>query len=73
MKDIHEMISEECGFAKPSREIFLRACELAGESPTNAVYVGDHYDLDAQGSRAPGLAGVCSIGGRARLPITCRL
>jgi len=52
------LISEECGYAKPSREIFVRACELAGESPTNAVYVGDRYDVDAEAARAAGLAGV---------------
>jgi len=52
------LISEECGYAKPSREIFLRACELAGEPPTNVVYVGDRYDVDAEGARAAGLAGV---------------
>ena len=51
------LISEECGFAKPSREIFLRACELAGEPSTNAVYVGDRYDVDARGAAA-GLGGV---------------
>jgi putative hydrolase of the HAD superfamily len=52
------LISEECGFAKPSKEIFLRACEIAGEPSTNAVYVGDRYDVDAQGARAAGLAAV---------------
>ena len=52
------LISEECGFAKPSREIFLRACEIAGEPPANAVYVGDRYEVDAEGARAAGLAGV---------------
>jgi putative hydrolase of the HAD superfamily len=52
------LISEECGFAKPSKEIFLRACEMVGESPTNAVYVGDRYDVDALGARAAGLVGV---------------
>jgi putative hydrolase of the HAD superfamily len=52
------LISEECGFAKPSKEIFLRACDIVGESSTNAVYVGDRYDVDAQGARAAGLVGV---------------
>jgi putative hydrolase of the HAD superfamily len=52
------LISEECGFAKPAREIFLRACEMAGEPPTNALYIGDRYAVDAQGARAAGLGGV---------------
>ena len=52
------LVSDECGFAKPSKEIFLRACEIAGESPRNALYVGDRYDVDAQGAREAGLVGV---------------
>jgi putative hydrolase of the HAD superfamily len=52
------LISEECGHSKPSKEIFLRACQIAGEPVTNAIYVGDRYDVDAEGARAAGLAGV---------------
>jgi putative hydrolase of the HAD superfamily len=52
------LISEECGHAKPSKEIFLRACAIARVPAANAVYVGDRYDVDAQGARAAGLTGV---------------
>jgi len=52
------VISGECGLSKPNKEIFLSACNLMKEDPTNAVYVGDRYDLDAVASRAAGLIGI---------------
>jgi putative hydrolase of the HAD superfamily len=52
------VISEDVGRAKPDVAIFLRACALLGESPANSVYVGDRYDLDAQGARAAGMQGI---------------
>ena len=52
------VISEECGWAKPSKEIFLHACRLIGASPRDAVYVGDRYDVDAEGARQAGMAGI---------------
>lgn len=52
------VISGECGCAKPDAKIFLRACASVGESPTNSVYVGDRYDLDAQAARTAGLQGI---------------
>lgn len=52
------VISGECGLSKPNKEIFLSACNLMKEDPTNAVYVGDRYDLDAVASRAAGLFGI---------------
>jgi putative hydrolase of the HAD superfamily len=51
-------ISEECGCAKPSAEIFERACSSLGTSPTTVIYVGDLYDVDAAGARNAGLVGV---------------
>ena len=52
------LISEECGCAKPDQTIFVRACTQAGESPANAIYVGDRYDIDAQAARTAGLQGI---------------
>jgi putative hydrolase of the HAD superfamily len=52
------LISEECGCAKPSEDIFLRACAATGASPVNALYVGDQYELDAEAARRAGLLGV---------------
>lgn len=52
------LVSEECACAKLAAEILLRACSLAGEPATNALFVGDLYDLDALGAREAGLHGV---------------
>ena len=52
------VVSGECGYVKPSTEIFLHACELLGVPPSDAVYVGDRYDVDAQAARRAGLMGV---------------
>ena len=51
-------ISEEVGVAKPAPGIFERACESMGVVADRAVYVGDHYDLDACAARSAGLQGV---------------
>lgn len=40
---------------KPSPEIFLKAAALAGCAPAAAVYVGDNYYADVEGSRGAGL------------------
>jgi putative hydrolase of the HAD superfamily len=52
------VVSDECGFAKPEPEIFAHACALAGEPRSNAIYVGDRYDVDATAARRAGLVGV---------------
>ncbi|HLJ12432.1 MAG TPA: HAD family hydrolase [Planctomycetaceae bacterium] len=54
----HILISEECGFAKPDRQIFQRACETAGVPPQDVVHVGDHYEVDVCGSRNAGLRAI---------------
>ena len=43
---------------KPAPGIFLRAVELAGCRPENAVYVGDNFYADIEGSRRAGLHSV---------------
>jgi putative hydrolase of the HAD superfamily len=52
------LISDECGWAKPSPAIFRHACAAMGMSPADAVYVGDRYDVDACAAREAGLTGV---------------
>lgn len=52
------LVSEDCGHAKPSATIFRLACEAVRVSPLQAVYVGDHYELDACGARDAGLRGI---------------
>lgn len=44
--------------AKPSPVAFERACAAAGVDVSQAVYVGDRLDVDAQASTAAGLRGV---------------
>jgi putative hydrolase of the HAD superfamily len=52
------VISGDHGCPKPQPEAFLRACSALGTRPEDTVYVGDHYDLDAQGARRAGLLGI---------------
>lgn len=52
------VVSESCGYAKPSPEIFRIACDTAGVAPTQAVYIGDQYELDARAATDAGLRGV---------------
>lgn len=54
----HILISEECGFAKPSHQIFQRACEMAGATAKDVVHVGDHFEIDFCGSRNAGIRGI---------------
>jgi putative hydrolase of the HAD superfamily len=51
-------ISDACGAAKPSSEIFISACSAVGIKPENAFYIGDLYETDALGARRAGLQGV---------------
>lgn len=51
-------ISEECGYAKPDPRIFRHACRVAGVTPSEALYVGDHYEIDVTGATRAGLRGV---------------
>ena len=44
--------------AKPAPGIFELACELTGVRPSQAVYVGDRRDIDAEAARAAGLHGI---------------
>jgi putative hydrolase of the HAD superfamily len=52
------LISESEGVAKPDRRIFHRAVERLGVAPGEAMYVGDHPQIDVAGARAAGLAAV---------------
>jgi putative hydrolase of the HAD superfamily len=54
----HVTISEDCGSPKPSAKIFLHACAACGVEPRDALYVGDLYDVDAEGARRAGLTGI---------------
>ena len=60
----HVTISEDCGSPKPNAKIFLHVCAACGVDPRDAVYVGDAYDIDAEGARGAGLTGVWLDRGR---------
>jgi putative hydrolase of the HAD superfamily len=52
------ILSGECGIAKPARGIFELACDSMGVSPSQAVYVGDRRDIDAEAARSVGMHGI---------------
>jgi len=52
------ILSGECGIAKPARGIFELACGSMGACPSQAVYVGDRRDVDAEAARSVGMHGM---------------
>ena len=49
------LISDAEGISKPDREIFRRALERLDADPAQAVFVGDHPEIDVAGARAAGM------------------
>jgi len=47
--------SEEVGADKPKPPIFLAALDRAGVNASEAVHIGDHYELDVVGARGVGI------------------
>jgi histidinol phosphatase-like enzyme len=45
------ILSAECGPAKSAPGIFQLACDSMGVAPSQAVYVGDKQDIDAETAR----------------------
>jgi putative hydrolase of the HAD superfamily len=52
------LISDGEGVSKPDPEIFRRALERLGTNASDAVFVGDHPDVDVSGARAAGMKAV---------------
>jgi len=50
--------SQEAGFNKPQPEIFQEALKQAGVSSSEAIYVGDQYQIDVVGANEAGMQGV---------------
>jgi putative hydrolase of the HAD superfamily len=49
-------VSEEAGYHKPDKRLFLAALNLAGvTSPQQALYVGDNLIADIQGAQEAGM------------------
>jgi putative hydrolase of the HAD superfamily len=50
------LVSEEAGYHKPDKRVFLKALELAGQaSPNQTLYVGDNPLADIKGAQAAGI------------------
>ena len=52
------LISEAEGISKPDREIFHRALDRLHTDSAQAVFVGDHPDVDVAGARAAGMPAI---------------
>ncbi len=63
--------SDEFGVAKPNPRIFAEACRRGGVKPSKAIFVGDSWSADVEGSRSAGLYPIwIRRGGAAALPLT---
>jgi putative hydrolase of the HAD superfamily len=58
------VISEEAGVAKPGPEIFMRALNLVGVQPSEALFVGDNPVADIVGAQDVGIPAVWLRNGR---------
>jgi putative hydrolase of the HAD superfamily len=62
--------SDECGFRKPAKEIFLRTLENLDVPVDHAVHVGDDSILDVEGARDAGMSVIqVTPEGRATAPV----
>jgi putative hydrolase of the HAD superfamily len=52
------LISDAEGISKPDRQIFHRALERLNATPAQAVFVGDHPEVDVAGARAAGMQAI---------------
>jgi putative hydrolase of the HAD superfamily len=52
------LISDAEGVSKPDRQIFHRALLRLNTQPSQAVFVGDHPEVDVAGARAAGMQAV---------------
>jgi putative hydrolase of the HAD superfamily len=50
--------SQDAGAGKPRPEIFRKALKRAGVKPTEAIYIGDQYNVDIIGARGAGMKGI---------------
>ena len=52
------IISEEAGFTKPEKEIFLKAMEAAESEPHESIMIGDDLNADVMGALSAGMQAV---------------
>jgi len=53
-----KITSQDVGFNKPRPEIFQAAVKQAGVEPSEAIYVGDQYQIDVVGANGVGMRGI---------------
>jgi len=54
----HIIISADTPYHKPQKELFLHLCDSISLSPSEVIYIGDHYHNDALGAHRAGLHSV---------------
>ena len=52
------IISEDVGMKKPDKNIFIRTCNELKIMPSEAIYVGDNYEIDIVGAINAGLKAI---------------
>jgi HAD superfamily hydrolase (TIGR01509 family) len=63
--------STRAGVEKPDPAIFLAALDELGVPPSEALYVGDLYDVDVIGANAAGIPAVLLVAPGAVVPAGC--
>jgi HAD superfamily hydrolase (TIGR01509 family) len=69
------VVSGDVGIHKPDPHIFELCLSKMRLDPTQAVYVGDHYENDVRGAQAVGLSAIWYAGAvrKADVPVAARL
>jgi putative hydrolase of the HAD superfamily len=52
------IISEEIGCRKPDKQIYMTSCESLDVDVSEAVFIGDNYQLDVAGPRQAGMSAI---------------
>ena len=55
------IFSSTFGVRKPHRDIFLKAANLAGQAPSDCVYIGDRYVEDIEGPHGVGMPAILRV------------
>lgn len=55
------VFSSTLGVRKPHSDIFYKAVNLAGQAPSDCLYVGDRYMEDVEGPKELGMSAVLKV------------
>ena len=74
LRDYFDVVLDSAlvGVEKPDPAIFRAALDALGVAPSQALYVGDLYDVDVVGARAAGMDAVLLLPGAASGVHDCR-